>query len=182
MYISSHKKGFLFQRHLPAFKGTSNADNWTEPDLSFLPAVLTNALFSTSPLVFTPKHFPLWITDITKAHLAARSVDFPPFSLPGFRLEHKSHFRKNILKSQLALQGLSIPNRKKGQVVYLLLCQNRRKQTMISNDIKNIKMIIIFMMKCEETCRCSSSTGRLLLAQETPQHCWQAGQDCILVL
>ena len=94
MYILSHKVGSPFQRHLPAFKGTSNADNWTEPDLSFLPAVLTNALFSTSPLVFTPKHFPLWITDITQAHLAARSVDFPPFSLPGFRLEHKSHLRQ----------------------------------------------------------------------------------------
>ena len=94
MYILSHKEGSPFQRHLPAFKGTSNADNWTEPDLSFLPAVLTNALFSTFPLVFTPKHFPLWITDITQAHLAARSVDFPPFSLPGFRLEHKSHLRQ----------------------------------------------------------------------------------------
>ena len=70
----------------------------------------------------------------------------------------------------------------KRQVAFLLLCQNKGEQMIMSIDIKNIKMIIIFMMKFEETCRCSSSTGRSLLAQETPQHCWQAGQDCILVL
>ena len=53
---------------------------------------------------------------------------------------------------------------------------------MSDDKIKNIKMIIIFMMEFEETCRCSSSTGRSLLAQETPQHCWQAGQDCSFII